>query len=272
MKYLVPYDFTPIAYTALQHALQLALTDPGKIELLHIIESGEEKEPAEAKFKQLSEELDEQNRKQITSRIRIGSIFKDISSEAKERDADLIVMGTHGTKGLQWLFGSHAIKVITSSSIPFLITQNKEPEGNIDTVVLPVDLSHENIQIAGFAGQLAHKYNAEVHIVAKAQRDEFLKKRLGNNIVKVRRLLKREGVNFRVEMLEGEHSFHHEVMQYGNNNGADMYAIAHHPQTLIPQLEKFSQELITNEYGTPVLIVNAKEHVGVKSNYAFIGI
>lgn len=272
MKYLVPYDFTPIGRTALNHAYQISLAEPGEIVLLHIAADKDKKELASTKFKELISSLDADLAQRVGTRIRIGNIFKDISNEAEESGADLLVMGTHGAKGLQKMLGSYAIKVVTSSTVPFVITQQGEPKENIDLIVLPVDLSHEKIQIARFAANLAQKFKAAVHIVAIPQNDEFLINRLRNNITKVKGVLKKENINFQVALLEGKKAFHKEVMEYGSQNEASMYAIAHHPQTLIPQLEKFSQELITNADEIPVLIVNAKELVGVKSNYSFVGI
>lgn len=93
-----------------------------------------------------------------------------------------------------------------------------------------------------------------------------------NNITKVKRKLIKEGVSLEVQLLEGKKAFQKEVIEYSQSIDADMIALAHHPQTLIPQLEKFSQELITNEAGIPVLIVHAKEITGVKSTYSFVGI
>lgn len=272
MKYLVPYDFTAIARTALAHAFKISLSEPGEIVLLHIAADTTERDLASEKFEKLLSSFDEKEAKKVGTRIRIGNIFKDISNEAQESGADLLIMGTHGAQGLQKVLGSHAIKVVTSSAVPFIITQGSEPKKEIDLIVLPVDLSHEKIQITRFAANLAHKFKASVHVVAKPQSDEFLINRLKNNITKVKRMLKKEKVSYEVALLEGKKAFHKEVMDYGSQNGASMYAIAHHPQTLIPQLEKFSQELITNADEIPVLIVNAKELVGVKSNYSFVGI
>ena len=59
--------------------------------------------------------------------IRKGNIFEDIGDVAKEIGARLIIMGTHGIKGIQKLVGSYALKVILHSEIPFIITQKKRP-------------------------------------------------------------------------------------------------------------------------------------------------
>lgn len=272
MKYLVPYDFSPITYTALKTAYEFSKAVSGKIELLHIIESKDQSAQAEKKFEDLISALDPELKERVSSKIRLGNIFKDINHEAQEGDFDLIFMGTHGAKGLQKLFGSKAMKVVMSSAVPLVISQEKEPQKEISKIVLPVDLSHEKIQIVKFAADLAVRFKAKVHIVSAAQSDEFLINRMRNNITKVKRMLMKEGIDFELNEVAGKASFQDELIAMASQLDADLIALAHHPQTLIPQLEKFSQALITNSEGIPVLIVNAKELIGVKANYSFVGI
>lgn len=272
MKVIVPYDFTPVTRTALDHALRWAETLDGHIELLHIIKDEDERAGAEQQFSELLDGLKNGSRERVETRVRKGDIFKDISKEAQEGDAQLLVMGTHGAKGLQKILGSHAIKVVTSSNTPFVVTQAAGPGEKIERIVLPVDLTKESIQIVKFAGKLAQKFKAEIHLVTKAVKDEFLVRKLQNNINVARRQLKVDAVAHEVSSLPGKKSFHQEVMDYGAKHRADLFAIAHFPDSLIPQFDKFSQELITNKLEVPVLIVNAAEVGGVKGNYSFVGI
>ncbi len=273
MKYLVPYDFTPITRIALEHALTISEADAeSEIQVLHIVKSESEQSKAESLFADLKSSLKSDQAAKINTKVSVGDIFQDIGKEAEDGGFQLLIMGTHGAKGLQKLLGSHAIKVITSSNTPFIITQKKGPSESIKRIVLPVDLSYEKIQMVGFASKIAQKFNAEIHIVAKAQSDDFLVKRLANNLTKVGRQLNKDGVKHVVNTLDDKQSFHKAVISYGAEIGADLFAIAHYPETIIPQFEKFSQELITNEWQIPVLIVNVEEKIGVKSNYSFVGI
>lgn len=272
MKYLVPYDFSSISRTALSHAFSFSKIDGGSIELLHIIKDESKRVEAVAKFTKLFLELDEAEKAILTSKVRVGDIYKDIAKEAQEGNFQLFVMGTHGAKGLQVLLGSHAIKVITSSATPFIVTQSKGPSDQIKRIVLPVDLSNERIQIAKFASDIAKKFDAEIHIVSQGKSDEFLANRLQNNITKVRKKLHSEGVKYELHTLDGQNSFYKEIIEYGAKHKADLFAISYYSETLLPQFEKFAQELITNSLEIPVLIVNAEELIGVKSNYSFVGI
>lgn len=59
--------------------------------------------------------------KQCVSRVELGDISEEILNYAQTNSIDLIIMGTHGRKGLdRILFGSVAERVIKSSTIPVL--------------------------------------------------------------------------------------------------------------------------------------------------------
>ena len=58
---------------------------------------------------------------QVKAEVVVGYAAEEILSLAENEDADLIVMGTHGRKGIdRILFGSVAEKVVKNSSRPVL--------------------------------------------------------------------------------------------------------------------------------------------------------
>lgn len=58
---------------------------------------------------------------QVTSKVLSGDVSESILHYVKENNCDLIVMGTHGYKGLERImFGSVADKVIKTASCPVL--------------------------------------------------------------------------------------------------------------------------------------------------------
>ena len=75
----------------------------------------------------------------------------------------VIFMGTHGMTGLQKIFGSRALKVITNSSVPFIITQDKiRQDDRIDDIVVPIDMGKEDKQILTSVIRSAHLFKAKV--------------------------------------------------------------------------------------------------------------
>ncbi|GAB7081699.1 universal stress protein [Megalodesulfovibrio paquesii] len=65
----------------------------------------------------------------VRGRVVTGYAAEEILNIAVEEKVDLIIMGTHGRKGIDLiLFGSVAEKVVKSSSIPVLTIRPSEPE------------------------------------------------------------------------------------------------------------------------------------------------
>ncbi|MEX0585155.1 MAG: universal stress protein [Pirellulales bacterium] len=65
---------------------------------------------------------------QITREVRVGTPFLEIVRYARDIDADLIVIGTHGRSGLAHvLLGSTAEKVVRKASCPVLTVR---PQGH----------------------------------------------------------------------------------------------------------------------------------------------
>jgi nucleotide-binding universal stress UspA family protein len=270
MKYLVPYDFSPITRTALDHALMYARRAGASIELFHVIEKEAQRPEIEGKFEDLLKSLDEKDRDIVAFKIDVGDIFKDISKEAEKANAQLVIMGTHGAKGLQKLFGSHAIKVITSSNVPFIVTQAKGPEEDIKRLAFPVNLARESVQILRFVKVLAKKYDAEIHLLGDFESDEWLAKKINTNVKIVQNDLNKEGIKHEVHILNGKGSYYDEVIDYCAKYRADMIAITHFSDSIFPQFDKFTQEIITNKLELPVLVVNARHISSIVSDYPFM--
>jgi nucleotide-binding universal stress UspA family protein len=140
--FVVPHDFTPVADNALNHAIATAKIVNARIYLLHVVGKLKEIEAAEAQLKKVI--IDKKSEVELVPSVRVGNIFEDIGDFAAEHHAELIFMGTHGIKGWQQITGSHALKVITHSEVPFIVVQQKEiGETGYDSIVVPLDLNAE---------------------------------------------------------------------------------------------------------------------------------
>jgi nucleotide-binding universal stress UspA family protein len=67
-----------------------------------------------------------------------------IAGEAQAREADLIVMATHGRSGLgRWVYGSVALEVLQRATIPILLVRSGSPgtlpEGEALRILVPLD-------------------------------------------------------------------------------------------------------------------------------------
>ena len=115
-RILVPMDFTPVSDIALEHAFVVGKAFNSEILLLHIIANKKEMPEARERMSALLKLHSATYPHTLQTAIRIGSIFEDIDDVAVEQDATLVIMGTHGLKGMQFLTGGRALRIVTNSS------------------------------------------------------------------------------------------------------------------------------------------------------------
>jgi nucleotide-binding universal stress UspA family protein len=141
---LVPVDFSPHSAAAVDFAVDLAGRYDAAIELLFVYEpihyslpegyalmSPVELDRLLARFQK---ELDAERQravtagaKEVSTKLSEGLVRYEIQRIATEGKHDMIVMGTHGRKGLKHLFlGSVAEAVIRSAPCPVLTTHASE--------------------------------------------------------------------------------------------------------------------------------------------------
>ena len=256
--YIVPYDFTPVADKALAYALHLGGKVNAEIRVIHLAASKAKGMPKVQLLEDVKNRQNIPHGVELTTKVRVGSIFTDISKIAKEESAQLIIMGTHGSRGLQSMFGSHAMKVITSADCPFIIVQKHTKIVDVKSIVVPIDLTKESLQIVSLAGDLAKMFNAEVHVIAEKQSDQILNTRIQNRIGLVKKQYEETEVKAQINMVKNRGSYGKKVTEYFKKNNNDIVAIAYHSESLFPQFDSFAQNLITNKAGLPVMVINSK--------------
>jgi universal stress protein A len=149
-KILVPVDHSNCSRAALEYALFLAERFDAKIEVLHVVETppdGEEHtvvKPDTGEEELLSELLMQQGKKAeaeflapfvhgrkipIARSLLTGRPAKVIVTAAADREADLIVMGTHGRSGFDRLImGSVTERVLRSAPCPVVVVRQPDEE------------------------------------------------------------------------------------------------------------------------------------------------
>ncbi len=255
--YIVPHDFTDVGDAALQYALFLGTHVNVDIRLVHIVNKQSEQAAALKKLQEIISRTDTKGIP-VEPLVKTGSIFEDIGKIAREAKAQLIIMGTHGVRGMQKIFGSHAMKVVTSTDVPFLVVQSNLELHKVKRILVPIDLTKESLQIVNYAGDLSHIFHGEVHVIGEKQNDEILSQQLKNRILLVKNQYEERNVNVQVEMVKGGGSYYKKIMRYCKEHEIDFIAIAYHSESLLPQFDNFAQSLITNEMNLPCMVLNSK--------------
>ena len=160
-KIIVPVDFSEYSEFALKAAALLSKKVPVEIYALHMLDLQEvnmsqtssysqEKgiyflKLAEQKFKKFLQK-DFLKEAKVVPVIKHYKVFSEVNAIAKEINADLIIMGSHGASGLKEFFtGSNTEKVIRYSEVPVLILKNELKDIDFSEIVFATDFSEETI-------------------------------------------------------------------------------------------------------------------------------
>lgn len=257
--YIVPHDLTEVGNTAFDYALFLGMHVRTEIMLVHLVDNKSKIAGVEQKLDEIIASKSVPENVAISRLVAQGDIFTDISKIANREHAQLILMGTHGAKGFQKLTGSHAMKVITSCDVPFIIVQKDTKHVEIKNLVVPIDLTKESLQIVSPAGDLARIFDATVHVVGEKQNDEGLSQQTKNRVLLIRNKYDEKGAKCEVHLLKSGGSYSKKIMEFVRENAINVIAIAYHSESLLPQFDSFAQSLITNDLNLPCMIIAAKQ-------------
>ncbi len=258
---LVPVDYTERAKYAVDHAAVMARLFKYKICLLHVIikkVNENEEELSQKKIDKYASEASEKSDVEIKGIVKEGSIFTTIGRAADEIGADLIIMGIHGKKGLQHMFGSFAYKVICSSKVPVAVVKNPLKKKDFENIVLPIDFSKESTIKVTQAIKFAHYFGAAIRIVGvletkstvmKIQKEALLKK--------VMDYIKEAGVKVTADVLvKPDKNVHKTIINYANKIDADLIIIvAEKDGGFADIFSKNSAEEIIDKAEMPVMTV-----------------
>lgn len=187
-KILFPTDFSRCAEQALAHALYLAqeydvelhmlhanvLLEYAPHEAVHLFPKPEEvtAQLRELAYGHMSAALSARG----THDLRIKQVYQQgisiapaILTYASENDIDLIVMGTHGRRGLgHLLLGSVAEEIVRMAMCPVLtIREHKDPHPveAIERILVPVDFSEHARKALQQAKEVAEGYGARLQLL-----------------------------------------------------------------------------------------------------------
>ncbi|NVK66471.1 MAG: universal stress protein [Flavobacteriales bacterium] len=258
-NFIVPHDFTEVANVALEHAIATAKPLGADIYLLHVVSKNKDISSAETKLKELIAKRSDDVR--LVASVRVGNIFEDIGDFAAEHHAELIFMGTHGTHGWQHLTGMNALKVITHSTTPFVVVQEKTPkETGYDDIVVPLDLNKETKQKLAIVANIATYFKSKVHVITPEESDEFLNHQVKANIQFAKKYFSERDIEVTATIVSSG-GFDKAVVKHAVSIDADLIAIMNLNKNNVLGVLTASHEeyIITNDAQIPALIVNPIE-------------
>ncbi|NOU18270.1 MAG: universal stress protein [Bacteroidales bacterium] len=267
LRLLIPWDFTPVAENALKYAVKIgSLATASQVELIHVVEAGglfakgrlSEKETTE-KLKIDYNRIKEQYGIEVKTAVMEGNIFHTISDYAAEVNADLVIMGTHGIKGVQKLTGSWALKVIAGSSVPFLVVQDEPKEKRVfEHVVMPLDFSFDEKEKLTWAIKVSIQYKSQIHIILPNAFDSGVQKKVNYNLAFAKKHLESYNIPYEIHSAGKGSKFQEEIVKLALDIEADLILIMTSGSLDFTDYVFGAQEqyVIANESKIPVMCIN----------------
>lgn len=258
---VVTWDFTPLSDMALQHAVKISRMVDTEIRLLHIIGKKDPpaaEESAASKLQAVSEKNTKESGISTSWVILRGKIFTEISKYASDEKANMVIMGTHGIRGSQKLFGSWAMRVVLGSKVPFLVVQDfpRDME-KYQNIVFPVDFRLENREKLKMAIFMGKYFDSKVHILKSVVTDKYLLKKINTNLNFAIKYLLQNRISYEIHDVEKGKHLGKETLEFAKKINADLILILTSRQFGLV-VGAFEQYIIANSLKIPVMCINPK--------------
>jgi len=272
--FLVPTDFSKVGDNALNHAVKVAEITNASITILHVVGKQEMLEDARMKLKIAKERTLKEHNFEVSTVARVGSIYEDIGDLAEELEATMVIMGTHGLRGMQFITGSRALKIVTSAPTPFIIVQEKEiQENGYDDIVVPLDLHKETKQKLSLVADMAKYFDSRVHLIVPGESDEFLRNQIARNLNYAERFFEEMNIPHSSRIGAGKKDFDDTIIEYATEIDADLISLMNLPEISLANLigGNYVQNIITNKSHIPVLLMNPRQVSNISIFGAYVG-
>ena len=261
---LVPTDFSDVTANAARMAGNAAKYLGFKISLLHVIDKntkatlkkeGKDINAVHEELNTQAAELKKEFGVEVDTIAREGNIFSTIGETAKDIGANLIFMGTHGKIGMQKLTGSYALKVITSSEAPVIVTQKRYFEKQYTDIVLPITSDSGPWEKTKWAAYIAKQFHAKIHIY------HLDSEGIEDAIVLITNHFKANEVDYSITKAGRSGNFTKQVIDYATETNAGLIMIMTNPEKGFSSfiLGSYDEDIIFNTSQIPVMCINPRD-------------
>ena len=264
---LIPTDFSEVCGNAISHGVKLAQTMGCSVCILHVINK---ETRAILKNKNvgvdfIDKRLNEYKKyyeKKYTVNIDHlaveGSIFEVINQVAKDIKATLMILGTHGKKGLQHVFGSYALRVVIDSPVPVIVVQKRHIRHGYNNIIFPISNELEPRQKVQWATTISNLFNSKIHLFQALETEDELNSRLNIITRQITKVLDEKKLPYSLTIADKPGDFANQVIKYAVKNCADLIMIMTEPNYDVSGFSyaKWSERLMFNEAQMPVMCIN----------------
>jgi nucleotide-binding universal stress UspA family protein len=265
---IVPLDFSEESKNGLDMALMLANKTGANIQMVHVIERNadedaslmkEEYQIYKLKFEDIIKTCREKNNLKcgLDYVITKGKLFRDITEMAEKREDAVIVLSTHGSSGFEELFiGGNAYKITSHSRNPVITVRKRNISANINTIVLPLDITFETREKVPYTVKLAKLFKSKIHIITvRSSNLKSIQNKLQKYAQQVASFVDYHDIQFKIEHLHGR-NLTDVILEYSKLVDADLISIMTEQEKSVSNilLGNYAHQMI-NKSNIPVLVM-----------------
>lgn len=272
-KIIVPIDFSPLSFDALNFALEFNTRIKGEIILLHVLESpnyafsvmgetyigspeefynGKLVEGVHNRLEEWTQRVKDVGQK-AKAVMRHGHPYQNIGREIAREKADWIILGSKGASGLKEIFiGSNAERVIRYAECPVITIKGAAKISEMKNMVFASDLTEEQDWMAEKAKEIQKLLGLNMHIVKIRTPYNFLTAEAADRQLKSF-ADRNHFEDFTLNHTEAEYS-DEGIVAFAEEVGAGIIILSTHGKTRLAHLFGGSRaEDLANESKIPVI-------------------
>lgn len=258
---LVPYDFSECAMDALRVAAKIAQQCNARIDVVHVYaqmtdfhtENQKIREELEAKIEEVPK-LDFlqgiELKKWMLRQLSITEIFKNDELS----HADLVVMGSHGAKGLRSVIGSNTQKIVRIAPMPVIVIKSHREDFQVNNLVYASNFSTSDIAKFDTFRPFIDAFDPKVHLLKVNTPKGF--ERSEDSSRAIANFLDHHQLNKFTTTIYNDISIEEGILNFSQSIDTDMIAMATHGRKGFFQVMNGSiTEDIVNQTSYPIMSV-----------------
>ncbi len=247
-RILIPTDFSKHADQAIEAGALIARKNNCEIILINMLElpgqmndqlTGETSIPEVMLFKKRSEQLLKSIKERdylqgipITEVVLLDGAYEGVTSYSKNNNIDLIVMGSHGSNGIEEIFiGSNTEKVVRLSDIPVLVIKSEVNNFDIKNIVFASDFSNEIKKPFEKLLAFSKLFNAKLNLVMICTPNSFKSTKVAEKIIK--EFVADFDMPDYSTAIYNDNNIEKGIVNYSNTINADLIGICTHGRTAL---------------------------------------
>lgn len=258
---LVPYDFSDCATDALRVAAKIARRTEACIDIVHVYEQMTDFHTENQKIREDIESRLErvpdmdflqglELKKFMLRQLSITEMFKN----DRLAHVDLVVMGSHGARGIRSIVGSNTQKVVRIAPMPVLVIKHHIEDFEVKDVVFASNFSPLDIERFEAFRPVIDLFDPKVHLLKVNTPKSFERSEDTNRAMDA--FLQKHELNKYTATIYNDLSIEEGILNFARGIDADMIAMATHGRTGFFHVVNGSlTEDIVNHTTFPVLSV-----------------